>query len=96
MNTENTDTDPDPIGLDQAIREAFPNGQAAAEAPAAEASPCADCEDGLTIGLGRGTERALGLFGIVMGGLIVLMGLDLLTGGRVAQLAGLGRADSGD
>jgi hypothetical protein len=67
----------------------------AAPAPEAEAG-CADCEDGLTIGLGRTTERALGLFGIVMGGLIVLMGIDLLTGGRLAQLAGMGRADSAE
>jgi hypothetical protein len=90
VNTDNPQA-PAVEAEDLAASNGHPSPSAAAEAP-----PCADCEDGLTIGLGRGTERALGLFGIVMGGLIVLMGIDLLTGGRLAQLAGMGRADSGD
>lgn len=86
MNTDNTAQG---LGPDLAAEAPAPsNGQA----PAAEA-PCDECEDGLTIGrpLTRSSERALGLFGIVMGGIIVLMGIDLFTGGRLAQLVGAGR-----
>lgn len=87
MNTDNAGA---ALGPELAAEApAASNGQA----PAADSPPCADCEDGLTIGgpLSRSSERALGAFGIVMGAIILLMGIDLLTGGQVARIVGLGR-----
>jgi hypothetical protein len=65
---------------------------ASSPAPASEAEGCADCDDALELG-GKAAERALGLFGLVMGAAIFVMGLDLFTGGAISRLVGLGSGD---
>lgn len=62
-----------------------------AEVP--EAAPCGPCEDGLTIGLPRTAERALGILGCAVGVVLILMGVDLATGGALSRLVGLGGSD---
>lgn len=96
----NTDNAAPGLGPDLAEAQAASNGHAppaAAEAPAAEA-PCADCEDGITLpALGRSSELALGFVGALIGGVILLMGIDLILGGAVSRAVGLGRGgDSAD
>lgn len=92
MNTDNAGA---ALGPDLAADAPAPSNGQAPDAPAADASPCADCEDGVT--LGRSSEIALGLVGALIGAAILLMGLDLLSGGAVARAVGLGRGgDSAD
>lgn len=96
MNTDNAGA---ALGPDLAAEAPAPsNGQAPAAEAAPEASPCADCEDGVTIpALGRSSELALGFVGALIGGVILLMGIDLITGGAVSRAVGLGRGgDSAD
>jgi hypothetical protein len=92
-----TSTDSDALGgpaLGPAEAPSNGAGPAPSSPPAAEAEAegCADCEDGLDLG-GRTGERALGLLGMVMGGLVVAMGFDLFTGGALSRILGLGSGD---
>ena len=68
---------------------AAPGAAAGRNGQAPQPSPCPPCEEGITLG-GRAGERALALFGMVAGAVILVMGIDLWTGGALSRAAGLG------
>jgi hypothetical protein len=66
--------------------------------PGAKAKPCGPCEDGVTIGAGplpRPAEIALGCLGVAVGLLLLGMGLDLIFGGQLASILGVGNGNPG-
>lgn len=68
--------------------DATQNGTEQTEAPAEPCGPCADKQRAAAMG-SRWADLSLGLLAVGFGLLIVIMGADLMTGGRLAAAVGL-------